>query len=49
MNDLTLFTDTTPVVTAAPSAEGATAPVVHGAVIISAVETSIRRADPASP
>ncbi|MFH8520159.1 hypothetical protein ACH4CE_34785 [Streptomyces gelaticus] len=41
MNDLTLFTDT-PVVTAAPSADGATATVVHGAVIISAVETAWR-------
>ncbi|MFC9125693.1 hypothetical protein ACFT4A_02455 [Streptomyces sp. NPDC057099] len=38
MSDLTLFTDTTP----PPTAGGVTAPVVYGAVIISAVETTWR-------
>jgi len=43
VNDLTLFTDTAPPAEAAPpSAPYATAPVVHGAVIISAVETAWR-------
>ncbi|MGW0604083.1 hypothetical protein [Streptomyces sp. NPDC002640] len=41
MTDLTLFTDTNSPA-AAPPAAGVTAPVVHGAVIISAVETAWR-------
>ncbi|MFG3013572.1 hypothetical protein ACGFZB_24540 [Streptomyces cinerochromogenes] len=39
MSDLTLFTDTTLPAAASPTAE-MTAPVVHGAVIISAVESA---------
>ncbi|WP_262388143.1 hypothetical protein [Streptomyces parvus] len=42
MSDLTLFTDTTTPAAAPPAAAGVTTPFVHGAAIISSVETAWR-------